>query len=121
MTATLATTAQALYDAVTAFGSGPFGVLSESLSTFGDAVVVTPDGWVHPVGGGRAWRVLCSEVVLGHYDDGTTYTTRCGGGVVEASPFCEAHLPEGDLEALCEHHLSAWLCADPVNHYPSEV
>lgn len=33
----------------------------------------------------------------------------------------EALNAETDEDPTCPHGLSEWLCADPVNHYPTET
>jgi hypothetical protein len=117
MTTTLKPAAQALADQASTWGSGPFGILADDMGFLLD-VTVSPRGWVHPTAGGKAYRLLCAEIVERTYPESSeTYTSRCGQPVTDgASPFCEAHHPGVDIHALCEHQMSAWLCSGP-NHF----
>jgi hypothetical protein len=75
--------------------------------------------WVQPKAGGRGVRVVCSEIIAIRTEDGTI-DGRCGIGTDPGGVFCPRHAPAVDIEATCEHGLSAHLCAGP-GHYPPEV
>lgn len=74
---------------------GSFGVISDSLSAPGlprVATHVSPSGtvWIRPESGGRAFRLLCGEVITARTPEGIT-DGRCGQPVVYPSVCCEGH------------------------------
>lgn len=96
-----------------------FGVLSEHLAAAEAAGIRVHSTRTHTYavdGTGHALPVLCSELYAVSGDG----TVRCGRPVTPDSPFCEAHKPDVDLEATCEHGLALWLCAGP-GHYPIDL
>jgi hypothetical protein len=129
------TTAESLANWATGYQGGPLGIHAEALAHSGiletggiQRTLANGSTWVSPREGGKAYRVTCSEITEGRYEeDGSTYSTRCGQGTHNGLPFCQAHAraygveePEA-MEALCHHGLSAWLCADPIAHYPAHL
>lgn len=119
------TTASTLEDFTGAYGRdwAP-GVLSDHQAlaeAAGLVVRVTASGgrWITGPDGGRAERIVCSEIIMVATEDGPM-TGRCGLPVVGADGFCPGHQPDIPLDESCEHGLAAWLCMGP-DHYPSNA
>jgi hypothetical protein len=128
------TTAQALAHWATGYQSGPLGIDAEALAHSGiletggiTRTLQNGSTWVSPREGGKAYRVTCSEIVEVSDGEGGVWTSRCGQGTHAGLPFCEGHAGQYGVESpeamdeTCPHGLSAWLCADPVSHYPAHL
>lgn len=79
------------------------GVISEHLTVAeaaGMVVHTSPSGavWLHEANGGRAARVLCSELIMVATEDGPV-SGRCGRPIVGRDSWgCEAHEPDPQPE-----------------------
>jgi hypothetical protein len=75
---------------------------------------------------GRAFPVLCSELIEVATEDGPV-SGRCGALASDPLGMCPGHTyaatgsEEPDIEESCPHGLSAWLCAGPLGHYPTDI
>jgi hypothetical protein len=101
-------------------GRTPMGVLIDHLYLFTETAKVKVIGdseWITPVDGGRAYPVVCGDIVMFDTEDGPT-DGRCGRKVVAGGTGC----PEHNIPDLgeCEHGLSKALCAGP-SHYPMDM
>jgi len=121
---TEALTGAALLDSFTgAYGQAwKAGVLSDHAARAREAGLVirtlsNGSTWVYATGGGRAVRLVCSEIIWIDHEDGRS-DGRCGLPTVDGFR-CAGHYIEDD-GSTCEHGLSAALCAGP-GHYPTEA
>lgn len=74
--------------------------------------------WVVPHAGGRAFKVVCGDLVEERHEDGVSIT-RCGAPIVPGGTGCPGHDLGPDHNKECEHGLSLALCAGPM-HYPPD-
>jgi hypothetical protein len=128
------TTAESLANWATGYQGGPLGIHAEALAHSGiletggiQRTLANGSTWVSPREGGKAYRVTCSEIVEVSDGEGGSWSSRCGQGTHNGLPFCQGHAraygvdgPEA-MEGLCSHGQAAWLCADPVTHYPTHL
>jgi hypothetical protein len=100
----------------------PVGILIDhvgALSHLGATRVVGESVWFVPHAGGRAYPVLCGDIIEYRHEDGIS-DGRCGHRVVAGGTGCQGHDLGPDHLKECEHGLSLALCAGP-SHYPMDM